>query len=78
MQNFAVITREFLRQQAIVQVSDEFELSAVVRDLLESAPARQALGERTRATFQAKLDAKNTMRTAGVIVQSLEAEGATR
>jgi 3-deoxy-D-manno-octulosonic-acid transferase len=74
MQNFAVITREFLRQKAIVQVSDEFELSAAVRDLIESAPTRQALGERTRATFQAKLDARNTMRTASVIVESLDAE----
>jgi 3-deoxy-D-manno-octulosonic-acid transferase len=75
MQNFAVITREFLRREAIIQVSDEFELGATVRGLLESAPARQALGERTRATFQAELDAENTLRVARVIVQSLEAEG---
>jgi len=74
MQNFTVITREFLQQQAIVQVSDEFELATAVRGLLESESARRELGNRTRATFQAKLDAKNTLRTAGVIVQSLDAE----
>jgi 3-deoxy-D-manno-octulosonic-acid transferase len=77
MQNFTVITREFLQQNAIVQVSDEFELAAAVRGLLESEAARRELGERTRATFQAKLDARNTLRTAAVISQSLDAEKAS-
>jgi 3-deoxy-D-manno-octulosonic-acid transferase len=76
MQNFTVITREFLQQEAIVQVSDEFELASAVRDLLESESARRELGERSRATFRAKLDAKNTQRTAAVIAQSLDAEKA--
>lgn len=74
MQNFAVATRDFLQQDAIVQVSDEFDLADALRALVESEPARKALGERTRATFQAKLDAKSTLRTAKVIIQSLEAE----
>jgi 3-deoxy-D-manno-octulosonic-acid transferase len=76
MQNFTVITREFLQQEAIVQVSDEFELASAVRGLLESESARRELGERSRATFRAKLDAKNTQRTAAVIAQSLDAEKA--
>ena len=72
MQNFAVATREFLERAAIVQVSDEFELAAAMRTLLESEPARRELGDRARLTFEAKLDAAR--RTAAVIVQSLEAE----
>lgn len=78
MQNFTVITREFVQQQAIIQVSDEFELARTIGDLLESKSARRELGERTRATFQAKLDARHTLRTAAAIAQSLEAETAGR
>jgi 3-deoxy-D-manno-octulosonic-acid transferase len=74
MQNFAVATREFLEREAIVQVSDEFELAASLRALLESESARRELGDRARATFEAKLDAGR--RTAAVIVQSLDAEAA--
>ena len=72
MQNFAVATREFLERQAIVQVSDEFELAATLRTLLESEPARSELGHRARSTFEEKLNA--AQRTAAVIIQSLEAE----
>ena len=72
MQNFAVATREFLEREGIVQVSDEVELAAALRTLLASEPARRALGDRARATFEAKLDAAR--RTAAVIVQSLDAE----
>jgi 3-deoxy-D-manno-octulosonic-acid transferase len=75
MQNFAVITREFLQGNAILQVSDEFELAASVRSLLESEPAREELGQRARATFESKLNA--AQRTAAVIAQSLDADRAT-
>ena len=74
MQNFAVITREFLRQKAIVQVSDEFELSAAVRDLLESR-RDAAIPGRTHARHlpgQARREEHHAH--GGVIVQSLEAE----
>jgi 3-deoxy-D-manno-octulosonic-acid transferase len=74
MQNFAVSTREFLERRAIVQVSDEFELVNALRALLESEPTRSELGRRAQATFEEKLNAAHTQRTAAVIVQSLEAE----
>jgi 3-deoxy-D-manno-octulosonic-acid transferase len=74
MQNFAVSTREFLERRAIVQVSDEFELVSALRALLESEPTRSELGRRAQATFEEKLNAAHTQRTAAVIVQSLEAE----
>jgi len=54
-----------------VQVSDEFELASAVRGLLESETRRTDLGRRTRATFEAKLNAAK--RTAAAIAQSLEA-----
>jgi 3-deoxy-D-manno-octulosonic-acid transferase len=72
MQNFTVITREFLQQRALVQVSDEFELATAVRALLESESARGELGRRARATFESKLNA--AQRTAAVIAQSLDAD----
>jgi len=70
MQNFKVITREFLSRQAIVQITDEFELSQQLRALFASDKIRRELGSRARATFEANLGAAR--RTALVIVQSLE------
>jgi 3-deoxy-D-manno-octulosonic-acid transferase len=72
MQNFAVTTREFLQGDALVQVSDEFELATAVRGLLASEATRLDLGRRTRATFEAKLNAAR--RTAAVIAQALDAD----
>ena len=57
MQNFKVITREFLSRQAIVQVSDEFELAQKLRSLFGSDADRRELGARARATFEANLGA---------------------
>jgi 3-deoxy-D-manno-octulosonic-acid transferase len=70
MQNFEVATREFLSRQAIIQITDEFELSQQLRALFSSDKTRHELGSRARATFEAKLNAAR--RTALVIVQSLE------
>ena len=72
MQNFKVITREFLSRQAIVQITDEFELAHQLRVLFGSDDARRELGSRARATFLANLGA--AQRTAHVILQSLENE----
>ena len=72
MQNFAVTTREFLQSRALVQVSDEFELASSLRELLASAALRTDLGQRTRTTFESKLNAGK--RTAAAIAQSLAAE----
>jgi len=69
MQNFKVITREFINQQAIVQVTDEFELANCIHALFASDLTRRELGERARATFQNNLGAAR--RTAEVIVRSL-------
>jgi 3-deoxy-D-manno-octulosonic-acid transferase len=71
MQNFKVITREFINQQAIVQVTDEFELANCLHALFASDELRRELGERARATFQANLGAAK--KTAQVIVSSLAA-----
>jgi len=70
MQNFEVATREFLNRQAIVQVSDEFELAKSLRKLFASDKMRRDLGTRARATFEAKLNAAE--RTATVILRSFE------
>ncbi|MCE0523597.1 MAG: 3-deoxy-D-manno-octulosonic acid transferase [Methylacidiphilales bacterium] len=69
MQNFKVITREFINQQAIVQVTDEFELANCLHALFASDEIRRELGNRARATFEANLGA--AQRTAEVIVRSL-------
>jgi 3-deoxy-D-manno-octulosonic-acid transferase len=69
MQNFKVITREFINQKAVVQVTDEFELANCLHALFSSNEIRRELGNRARATFQANLGA--AQRTAMVIVQAL-------
>jgi 3-deoxy-D-manno-octulosonic-acid transferase len=70
MQNFKIITREFIQQQAIVQVTDEFELATCLHSLFASDEMRRELGHRARATFEANLGA--AQRTAEVIVRSME------
>jgi 3-deoxy-D-manno-octulosonic-acid transferase len=69
MQNFKVITREFLSRQAIIQVTDEFELAQSLHALFASDESRRTLGDRARTTFEANLGAAR--RTASVILQSL-------
>jgi 3-deoxy-D-manno-octulosonic-acid transferase len=69
MQNFKVITREFINQQAIVQVTDEFELANCLHALFASDHDRKELGARAKATFEANLGA--AQQTARVIVRSL-------
>jgi 3-deoxy-D-manno-octulosonic-acid transferase len=68
MQNFKVITRAFIDQQAVVQVTDEFELANSLHSLFASDQTRRELGERARATFEANLGAARC--TAGVIIRS--------
>ncbi len=69
MQNFEVATREFLNREAIVQVTDEFELASQLHTLFASYKMRDDLGSRARATFEANLGA--AQRTAHIILQSL-------
>jgi 3-deoxy-D-manno-octulosonic-acid transferase len=69
MQNFKVITREFINQNAIVQVTDEFELARALHTLFASDETRKELGARAQATFQANLGAAK--KTAEVIVRSM-------
>jgi 3-deoxy-D-manno-octulosonic-acid transferase len=70
MQNFKVITREFLSRQAVVQITDEFELATCLRALFASDQVRQDLGNSAKATFQANLGA--AQRTAKVIADALD------
>jgi 3-deoxy-D-manno-octulosonic-acid transferase len=70
MQNFKIITREFLNRQAVIQVTDEFELATCLRTLVASDDVRRNLGQSAKATFEANLGAAK--RTAAVIVQALE------
>jgi len=70
MQNFKVITREFLSRQAIIQVFDEFELAQRLKALFASDEIRRELGARARATFEANLGAAQN--NAKVILQSFE------
>ena len=69
MQNFKIITREFINQQAVVQVSDEYELATSLHTLFGSEEMRKELGQRAQATFQANLGAAK--KTAEVTVHSL-------
>jgi len=70
MQNFKIITREFINQQAVVQVTDEFELANCLHALFASDEIRRELSSRAKATFEANLGA--AQRTAKVILSSLE------
>jgi 3-deoxy-D-manno-octulosonic-acid transferase len=70
MQNFKVITREFINRQAVIQVTDEFELANCLHALFASDEIRRELGARAKAAFEANLGA--AQRTAKVIVQGLE------
>ncbi|MEJ0000181.1 MAG: glycosyltransferase N-terminal domain-containing protein [Verrucomicrobiota bacterium] len=70
MQNFKVITREFLNRQAVVQVTDEFELANCLRALIASDEVRKDLGSSAKATFEANLGAAR--RTAKVIISALD------
>jgi 3-deoxy-D-manno-octulosonic-acid transferase len=73
MQNFKIITREFINRRAIVQVTDEFELANCLHALFASDKTRRELGDRARETFQANLGAAK--RTADVIIRSLAKRG---
>ena len=56
MQNFKVITREFINQEAIVQITDEFELANCLHALFSSDEIRQGTRRnRAKATFEANL-----------------------
>jgi 3-deoxy-D-manno-octulosonic-acid transferase len=69
MQNFLNQTEEFVKQGGLAQVSDEFELSQKIRELLRSTELRQQLGEKGLKTFQKNLGAAK--KTAEVIVDAL-------
>ena len=69
MQNFKVITREFLSKQAIIQVTDEFELANCLHALFASDEIRRELSSKARTTFEANLGAAK--HTAQVIVAAM-------
>jgi 3-deoxy-D-manno-octulosonic-acid transferase len=73
MQNFADITRAFLRKRAAVQVKSPEELEQVVGELLEDAPRRAALGRAALDLVAENLGAVE--RTVEMILPQLESRG---
>ena len=73
MQNFADITRAFLKKNAAVQVQNPEQLEQVLAELLADAPRRAALGEAALALVAENLGAVE--RTVEMILPHLEARG---
>lgn len=73
MQNFADITRSFLRQHAAVQVPNPDELEKTLTELLGDAGLRTALGQAALAVVAENLGAVE--RTVAMIVPQLERRG---
>jgi 3-deoxy-D-manno-octulosonic-acid transferase len=73
MQNFADITRSFLRKHAAVQVKSPEELERVLGELLADAPRRAALGRAALQVVSENLGAVE--RTVAMILPQLERRG---
>ena len=73
MQNFADITRNFLNQDAAVQVKSAADLERALGELLADAPRRAALGRHALAVVGENLGAVE--RTVAMILPHLEARG---
>ena len=73
MQNFADITRAFLRKNAAVQVSSPEELERVLGELLADAERRAALGKAALEVVAENLGAVE--RTVEMILPHLEGRG---
>jgi 3-deoxy-D-manno-octulosonic-acid transferase len=73
MQNFADITRAFLRKNAAVQVKDPDELEAKISELLADQGRRAALGQAALAVVAENLGAVG--RTVDMILPHLESRG---
>jgi 3-deoxy-D-manno-octulosonic-acid transferase len=73
MQNFADITRAFLRKKAAVQVKDPDDLEAKISELLADQGRRAALGQAALAVVAENLGAVG--RTVDMILPHLESRG---
>ena len=73
MQNFADVTRLFLAQNAVVQVSNAEALEKTVADLLADGPRRAELGRHALTVVAENLGAVN--RTVEMILAQLKARG---
>jgi 3-deoxy-D-manno-octulosonic-acid transferase len=73
MQNFADITRAFLRKNAAVQVKSPEELEQALGELLADAPRREALGRAALELVAENLGA--VQRTVDMILPHLEKNG---
>lgn len=73
MQNFADITRVFLRKNAAVQVRTPEELEKIIGELLADAPRRVALGRAALELVAENLGAVE--RTVAMILPSLKQQG---
>lgn len=75
MQNFGVISRDFVKAGGVVQVADEAELNLTVEELLREPERREALGRKGKEVFQHGLGA--AQRTADILADSLAAPEST-
>lgn len=73
MQNFAVITRDFVKSGGVLQVADEAELVQTLDELLRHPTRREALGRQGKEVFRRGLGAAR--RTADILADSLAAPG---
>jgi len=73
MQNFADITRSFLKQDAAVMVKDSSELELVLGELLGNPARRDELGRHARAVVAENLGAIE--RTVEMVLPHLKANG---
>jgi 3-deoxy-D-manno-octulosonic-acid transferase len=73
MQNFADITRAFLRKKAAVQVKDPDDLEAKISELLAEPGRRAALGQAALEVVAENLGAVG--RTVDMILPHLESRG---
>lgn len=71
MQNFQNLTQEFLKQNGLIQVGNDFELSQRIRELISSPEKRKTLGEKGLEAFRQNLGAGR--KTAKIIFNSLQA-----
>jgi 3-deoxy-D-manno-octulosonic-acid transferase len=69
MENFLLITREFLAHQAITQIQNQEQLLQQIQYLLQTPEARQTLGQNARQVVQLSSGATN--RTIAAILQTL-------
>jgi 3-deoxy-D-manno-octulosonic-acid transferase len=70
MQNFKAIARQFVAENACVQVQDSYQLSRAISDLLQDEERRKQITSNARCVIESNLGA--TDRTVELIAQTLK------